>query len=382
MESIQNRGLTFERSKFIYLGLWLIIPFCSFTSHTIVPVPPTLILFFIGSIILVTLHPRVHISSVYSIPLLCVSYYLLSQMSIGAPAGRYIGVVAAICYFIVTVAFAFNLDNHSRDKLISKFINYSTVLLIVECIWRLLHPRTEYAVFDGSDDNRWIYQYKFGGLMYTDSNAVGIHIIILLFFIYYLEKEQKASWPKVKIILLILLALTFSRAAWFGFIVGWIYMRYLQNRRLGFYIVNLIVFITAGILLYKFYLQAKISSDLSYQSKFDIIGTVLRHFEDISRSELLIGIGFSNSLERMGVYAHNFFMVFLIESGVIGLFFIVLLLLQFTISTRMKALYVLVPFLITTLSSTITFMPFFYVVIALIFVFENKRTSELNTHEN
>lgn len=218
--------------------------------------------------------------------------------------------------------------------------------------------------------------------MYTDSNAVGIHIIILLFFIYYLEKEQKASWPKVKIILLILLALTFSRAAWFGFIVGWIYMRYLQNRRLGFYIVNLIVFITAGILLYKFYLQAKISSDLSYQSKFDIIGTVLRHFEDISRSELLIGIGFSNSLERMGVYAHNFFMVFLIESGVIGLFFIVLLLLQFTISTRMKALYVLVPFLITTLSSTITFMPFFYVVIALIFVFENKRTSELNTHEN
>jgi hypothetical protein len=54
---------------------------------------------------------------------------------------------------------------------------------------------------------------------------------------------------------------------------------------------------------------------------------------------------------------------------------------QFTISTKLKALYVLVPFLITTLSSTITFMPFFYVVIALIFVFENKRT-ESTIHEN
>lgn len=218
--------------------------------------------------------------------------------------------------------------------------------------------------------------------MYTDSNAVGIHIIILLFFIYYLEKEQKAAWPKIKIILLILLVFTFSRAAWLGFVVGWIYMRYLQNKSIGFYIINLVFFITAGILFYKFYLQAKISSDLSYQSKFDIIGIVLNHFKEISKSELFLGIGFSNSLERMGVYAHNFFMVFLIESGIIGLFFIILLLLQFTITTRFKALYVLVPFLVTTLSSTITFMPFFYIVMALIFIFENKRTSGLTAHEN
>lgn len=381
MESIQNRGFTIERSKLVYFGLWLIIPFCSFTSHTIILVPPTLILFFIGSIVLTGLHPRIHISSVYSIPVVCASYFLLSQMSIGAPAGRYIGVVAAICYFIITVAFGFNLDGKSRDKLISKFIHYSTVLLIAECIWRLTHPRAEYAVFDGGDDSRWIYQYKFGGLMYTDSNAVGIHIIILLFFIYYLEKEQKAAWPKIKIVLLILLVLTFSRAAWFGFIVGWIYIRYFQNKRLGFYIINLFLFIGAGLLFYRFYLQAKISSDLSYQSKFDIIGIVLNHFKDISSSELFLGIGFSNSLERMGVYAHNFFMVFLIESGIIGLFLIILLLLQFTISTKLKALYVLVPFLVTTLSSTITFMPFFYVVIALIFVFENKRTGSA-IHEN
>jgi hypothetical protein len=381
VESIQKYGFTIERSKLIYFGLWLIIPFCSFTSHTIVLVPPTLILFFIGAIVLIGLHPRIHISTVYSIPMVCASYYLLSQMSIGAPAGRYIGVVAAILYFIITVAFGFNLDDKSRDRLISKFINYSTMLLIAECAWRLTHPRAEYAVFDGGDDSRWIYQYKFGGLMYTDSNAVGIHIIILLFFIYYLEKEQKALWPKIKIVLLILLVLTFSRAAWFGFIVGWVYMRYLQNKRVGFYIFNLFLFISAGLLFYRFYLQAKISSDLSYQSKFDIIGIVLNHFKDISSSELFLGIGFSNSLERMGVYAHNFFMVFLIESGIIGLSLMILLLVQFTISTKLKALYVLVPFLITTLSSTITFMPFFYVVIALIFVFENKRT-ESTIHEN
>jgi hypothetical protein len=314
--------------------------------------------------------------------MICASYFLLSQIAIGAPVSRYIGVIAAICYFIVTAAFAFNLDRKSLNKLISNFITYSTVLLIAECIWRLTHPNAEYAVFDGSDDSRWIYQYKFGGLMYMDSNAVGIHVIILLFFIYYLEKEQNAAWPKIKVILLILLVLTFSRAAWFGFVVGWVYMRYLQNKQLGFYILNLVFFITAGILFYKFYLQAKISTDLSYQSKFDIISVVLNHFKGITSSELFLGIGFSNSLTRMGVYAHNFFIVFLIESGIIGLFLMILLLFQFTVSTRLKALYILVPFVITTLSSTITFMPFFYVAMALIFIFENRRTSGSTTYEN
>lgn len=382
MESIQKQVYKFERSKLIYFGLWLIVPLSSFTSHTIVVVPPTLILFFIGTAILTVLHSRVHISAVYFVPLTCAVYYLLSQMSMSAPVERYIGVVAAIFYFVITIAFGFNLDRKSRDRLISRFITLSTLLLIAECIWRLLHPRIEYAIFDGIDDNRWIYQYKFGGLMYADSNAVGIHITILLFFIYYLEKEQKASWPKIKIILLILLFLTFSRAAWLGFVVGWIYMRYLQNKSIAFYIINLVFFMTAGIVFYKFYLEAKISSDLSYQSKFDIIDIVINHFKEISKSELFLGIGFSNSLARLGVYAHNFFMVFLIESGIIGLFFIILLLLQFTIATKFKALYVLIPFLITTLSSTITFMPFFYVVMALIYIYENNRTTGLTTNEN
>jgi hypothetical protein len=288
------------------------------------------------------------------------------------------GVIFAIAYYIIVVTFGYQTSAEKRKLLITKFITFSSVILLIECLWRLAHPNTEYTVFEQTNDPRWIYQYKFGGLMYVDSNAVAIHIIIVLFFIFYMELEHRERWTKTKLLLIILLVLTFSRAGWVGAFLGWIYIRFLRKQKLEFYIVNLVAFSLILVVFYRFYFQSKIESDLSFQSKLDIIGIVSKYLSNASFNEILFGIGFSNSSERLGIYAHNFFMVFFIESGFIGLFLIILLLIQITFATNKRALFIIIPFLITTLSSTITFMPFLYVAVGLIFLEERDKRLELN----
>ncbi|MFD1000679.1 O-antigen ligase family protein [Ohtaekwangia kribbensis] len=365
------------REKLMHFALGLIIPFCGFTSHTILIVPPTLVLFFIGSLLLFSFNRKLYISNSLIIPAIAILYFSVTQTFIGAPLGRYMGVTFAICYYLVVVFFARQLTLQKLNSLVSKFITYSTLLLIIECIWRITHPQTEYAVFEESGDPRWIYQYKFGGLMYVDSNAVAIHIIIILFFIFYMEIERGEQRTKSKIALIILLVLTFSRAGWVGAFLGWIYIRFLRKQKFTFYLINFLFFSVTLSLFYKLYLQQKIESDLSFQSKLDIIKVVYKYISDASLSELLFGIGFSNSSERLGIYAHNFFMVFFIESGIFGLFIIVSMFVQLTVATNRKALFIIVPFLITTLSSSITFMPFLYVSLAIIFLLEKTEIQKI-----
>ncbi|WP_331968105.1 hypothetical protein [Ohtaekwangia sp.] len=366
-------NFVFSRERLTYWGLWLIIPFSSFTSHTILAIPPTLVLFFVGTIILVGFIHRFNISNSQLLPVACIIYFFISQTIIGAPLARYMGVLFAIAYYVVVTGFGPQLSSERLTLLATKFINYSTLVLIAEGIWRLTHPNMEYASFAENGDARWIYQYKFGGLMYVDSNAVAIHIIILLFFIYYRELDHDERWFKTKMVLIILLILTFSRAGWAGAFLGWVYIRFLRNQKIEFYLVNLVFSSIALIFFYKFYLEEKIMSDLSFQSKLEIIGIVSKYFSTASVQELFFGIGFSNSSVRLGIYAHNFFMVYLIESGLIGLMLIIFMFIQLAAATNKKALYIIVPFLITTLSSTITFMPFFYVSVALIFLMERHK---------
>lgn len=216
--------------------------------------------------------------------------------------------------------------------------------------------------------------YKYASFMYADSNGTAIHIVVILFYILYLEEVHTQKWRKSKLILVVLLLLTFSRAAWLGAVLGWIYVRFLQQKKFSFYLLNFTALVFLASLVYIFYLREKIETDLSFQSKFEIVEIVLSHFKNATLVEWLLGIGFSNSLTVLDIYAHNFEMVFLIESGVIGFLLMALCFTNFIYITHRKALFIIVPFLITTLSSTIIFMPFFYVAIAMIYVKQRGKT--------
>ncbi len=373
----QNQGssLVVRRHSMVLFGFWLIIPFASFAIHNIFLIPPTLVFFGLGSLLVLLFSRYVSNTAILFLPLMTVTYFVVSQTLMGAPFVRYMGVIFAIGYFIIVLGFGGQLSIDQRFSLIDKFIKYSVVLLIVECAWRLTHPDLSYQGFEQSGDIRWIYQYKLGGLMYVDSNVVAFHLMTLFFFVLYLQHEHNVKYAKAKWILIILIALTFSRAVWIASIFGVIYVSYFRGRTLLFYFIN---FVGAVVLLgfvYVFYLRERIVSDLSFKSKLYIIDVVAEYLKSASAQELLFGIGFSNSLVRLDIYAHNFFMVFLIESGAIGFALIITLFLQFIFITRGKALFILVPFFISTMSNTVTFMPYFYVIIALIVLFYKDKAS-------
>jgi hypothetical protein len=357
-----------------YLGLWLLIPFSNFAIHKGVPLPPALIMFLFGSMILFYSQNRAKAKSGIGIPLFIAAYFLVTQPLVGAPFSRYMSAFFAISYFVVIVLFIGKLHKDQINQLSDQFIKVAVALLVLESIWRITHPNLDYLKFADGDDARWIYMYKYASFMYADSNGTAIHIVVILFYILYLEEVHTQKWRKSKLILVVLLLLTFSRAAWLGAVLGWIYVRFLQQKKFSFYLLNFTALVFLASLVYIFYLREKIETDLSFQSKFEIVEIVLSHFKNATLVEWLLGIGFSNSLTVLDIYAHNFEMVFLIESGVIGFLLMALCFTNFIYITHRKALFIIVPFLITTLSSTIIFMPFFYVAIAMIYVKQRGKT--------
>jgi hypothetical protein len=120
-----------------------------------------------------------------------------------------------------------------------------------------------------------------------------------------LEEVHTQKWRKSKLILVVLLLLTFSRAAWLGAVLGWIYVRFLQQKKFSFYLLNFTALVFLASLVYIFYLREKIETDLSFQSKFEIVEIVLSHFKNATLVEWLLGIGFSNSLTVLDIYAQS-----------------------------------------------------------------------------
>lgn len=373
---ISPNPFVISRTRLASFGVALVVVFCSALSHTVISIPPTVVFFFIGSFTLALISfstGKVYNPSVIAFPLCCAVYYAVSQTIIGAPVGRFMGVVLSILYFVVIASYGNLVPEEKRTKYIRYFIILSVCILVAECIWRLTHPEEDFKIYEEMGDPRWIYQYKFGGLMYVDSNAVAIHIVIVLFYILYRQVYFKERHATVVIILLILLFFTISRAAWIGTFIGFLYLRYLHKKGSMAFItgIGVVVIILTVVAIF---LAQEIRNDLSFISKTDILKTTVDYFSRVSTKDLFFGVGFSNSEQALGVYAHNFIMVFLIESGIIGLTFIFLLFVYFINITGSRAYVILIPFLITTLSATITFIPYFYLVMALLYI-DNKNSN-------
>lgn len=352
------------------LGLFFIVAFASFLNHTVLPIPPTLAFFFLGSLCFLGISittSKIYDPLVMRIPLLAAGYYLFSQLLIGGPPTHFAGVVFAILYFVAVASYGRFVPEEVRTSLVKFFIFSSVIIFILECIWRFTHPDPFFKTFADMGDPRWIYQYKFGGFMYADSNAVAIHLIVVLFFAFYRQKYFKERYPLSILLLLVLLVLTISRAAWLGAFIGLLYYQFLYKKGAIAYAMG-IVLVTFALLVGLVLAMRAVQSDLSFISKLDILNLIINYFSNIDLPTLFFGVGFSNSSNALGVYAHNLIMVFLIESGICGLVVLLALIMFLNRVTEGRAMVVILPFLVTTLSATITFIPFFFMVMGLMYL--------------
>ncbi|MCL2682466.1 MAG: O-antigen ligase family protein [Bacteroidales bacterium] len=384
---------SFKSLSLSEFGLWLLIPFASLTSHTWLPIPPTMVLL-LGAIVcwfvlqmqdrhsersrgisqnqgdvstsLDMTTSRKEVIIVFSVFTL---YIFVSQYLIDAPFRRYMGVVLAPLYLLLMLSFSEHTSTGFLKKLGEKFIRYSLVILSVEAILR--YAWSFYLISQGENYEHGFYQFKFGGPMYHASNMVALHLIVLLFFMLWWGRTQKKSMKKELTIAFVLLALTLSRAAIPSVFVGLIYYRFFRD--LNWEKALLIFFLFCIVALVSLLVLMDLFFDGSFQSKFLILQESLEYYKTANLKQILFGIGFYETGYIMTHYAHNYFLLFFMESGVIGFLLLCTTWFYLIKTTRGVAIIILLPFFIQANSEGSTFMPYFYVAMAFLVLFSNRK---------
>lgn len=354
-----------------YLGALLSILFLSVISHTFFSIPPNLpiisLSFFLMLLDIIRTN-RVVNNYIFFQTSIFLIFLVVTQVFLDTILYRFLGLVFSIAVILPIIHFGKSISQAQFQSLTNKFFSISIIILAIEGIYRFLNPVTFYDQFIGVD-SRWIYRYKFGGIMYTDSNAVGLHLIAVLFFYLYWIKSRKAASNKfILLILLVLIAFTFSRAAWIATVIGLIYFIFFKGEKIKlFFIYSFTILLVSSTSLI---LYLKSINDLSLLSKFFIIEETIKAFSNSSIINILIGHGFFNSEKILGIYGHNIFIVYLLESGIIGFFLYLATLFSFIRMTGSRIFILFIPYFTASLSATTTYIPYFYGIIGLIYLNE------------
>ncbi|GHV72551.1 polymerase [Bacteroidia bacterium] len=366
------------------LGLFLLIPFASFTSHTWMPLPPNLLLFGIAGIITCLLYDaHFTLSERQSKPLRWstnpyrpmirtllwfTAYMLVTQYFIDAPLRRYIGTLVSPVYGALILLLVQDMDKDYLKKLTEKFIRYTVYLFIIEALIR--YGVSIYKIMEGTNYYQGFYRFKFYSPIYVETNGLSIHLISMFFFVLWWAQHTGQNMRFYLISLFVLVVLCLSRTSIISVPVGLVYFflakRYSwKNLLIAFGLIGCLAGFCA-----LFFLESLVN-DPSFQSKYQILYAAIDYFQHIDLLTFLFGIGFTLSNNVLDIYAHNYFLVYLIESGLFGLLIFVWILWLFIRKTNGLALIVILPLAVQILSSAITYVPFLYTILPLILIFSN-----------
>lgn len=238
-----------------------------------------------------------------------ISYLVYHLFYIGSDYGMVFNAIISILVFPI---FYYILSRNGIDH-IKFFLNLSIIYLTVEMVWRITHPIYEINNIETvSEDGGWYYPFKFNSFIFTDSNFVALHIVCLIFIalLYRLKTHT--------FLLFILVLLTFSRSGILGSILIILYFILDGSKYRVLFKPLFFIFLVISFL----YLLINISllTDGSFLSKFYIydvsIGYALRYF---TLSDYFLGVGLANSYDLIHIGAHSIWVILLFETGVVGL---------------------------------------------------------------
>ncbi|MBT0395899.1 O-antigen ligase family protein [Morganella morganii subsp. morganii] len=262
-------------------------------------------------------------------------------------------------YSPVLCAVLFYKKKISPSILLAIFLSYA-ILLSSDGIWRLFNPDLTHV--EQLSKLGVLFQiYKSNSFMYIDSNYVGLEsIIIISSFIYLFKDYRLVGKIKILYIIVILLlilscALTFSRAAILSLLFLFlVYFIFKLNMKYIFAILPICIVSLSGLIYYKF------STDISFGSKFYIIEITYDFIVNSWDSHLLFGVGIGNTVNYLGIGAHNLAITYLIETGIVGFSAFIFSMLFFLFSLKRDFFIVIIPFLLTSMSLGTTAIPYFF----------------------
>lgn len=267
---------------------------------------------------------------------------------------------------LLTIFIFNNISIISRVKVYSNIYKILLIFLFVEFFTRF--------IFIANIKNNF-YDYK-NSLMYYDSNFTGLVILNFLYFYIYLNKRKIYKLSNLKFLLLwMFLFLTFSRAAFLAAIISYFIFFNIKKFRFRAIFCFFTFFIILLIML-MFYLNGNsyVEVDGSFNSKFYIIAKGLDvYFNEFDTINKLFGIGIGNFKNISGIFAHNIFITFLLEFGLFGTLFLLIVAIYFIKNTNYFCLFIFLPNFIVGFSLFSAYSPFIFVLTACIFMEENEK---------
>lgn len=299
----------------------------------------------------------------------CLFYYSVPQILNNGASNMIINTVFSYLYFLIVLYLSKTTELKILHKVILIFLSSSILLLIIESFLRIKEFNTLYfkilAMISGNND---FYSSKTDSIMFADSNSTAFLSGTILLLLVYLRQFKTAL---LKYALLIISILTFSRSAILALVVTYIML--LINKMKILSIVSLLVMIpTSYVLLSKNYFDYFLN-DASFSTKIDIIRNTVLYINNANVSDFLFGVGFGNAQEYISIWAHNYFVTYFIETGVIGLILNIIMLVKLLSMSKYENRYLLLFLAITGLSFVPYTMTFFFVANAIIIVLENRK---------
>jgi hypothetical protein len=245
-------------------------------------------------------------------------------------------------------------------------IVFNLVILGIDSLYRLLnptHPDVDKIALYADSQDKWFYLYKFNSLMFSDSNDTALVLIVLFFTVLSMPGQYfSLSKFKVYLVLIFLILMTFSRAAYFVAILGFLNYKIASFTRLNKLIIHSVLVISGIISISIIY--SLLLSDDSFAVRLDIISMIYDLQSKSSFSKLLIGLGPGQGEEALGIYTHIFYLTYILELGFLGL---ILILTFFFLYMYRFGNIVLFPVLTIGLSFFLYLgTPFLFVPLALI----------------
>ena len=288
---------------------------------------------------------------------------------VGENPGRYLGSgnlnFLSILLFVLCIFFGFasNVVSHalsfnSRISVYRAYSNALIVFLVIDLMVRLL-------MFDPSQG--LLYGIKHG-IFYYDSNFTGVLILSSIFIFDYLKRIDVFEIGNVKKILLILLLLgTFSRAAIAAYLLAAIFIKF-KDRLKVIYIALLLTVVFLGFELLMGYMAGDdiLDYDGSFRSKFYILSLLIDLYPSLPIFLKLFGVGLGNAEQYLGIFAHNIIVTFVLEFGLFAALGVMAMLFILHHLYRGLFSYTTLPIAIVGFSLFSAYMPFYFVYIGVL----------------
>lgn len=325
---------------------------------------------------------RVILNSTMVLAFVSVFYFSLNQFALKGDLNMTVNVILCfIFYFIVSDT----LKNSSIIVLVKVselFILFSTFLLLIETVLRIrmVGNPLQYLVSMIGGGYQF-YLLKRGSIMFADSNSTAFFGSIVFLFTDYISSKTNKNYLFQRLILLLVILFAFSRATLIALPVT-LFARLLLskiNKPVMIVLVPILIILVAALIPP---IASYISSDASFGTKTFVVERTLDYTKSSSLSALLLGVGFGGGRRLLGIWLHNFYITYYVESGLLGLCLIVCFFTSILRVTKWKSIYIIIYLSIVGFSFVPYAIPYLFVVFALMSILERRKFQKITENMN